>query len=155
MKIPACASSADPLLRISASTWALACHALATFLAALSVSLSAVPLLWSVTGLVVIALVSWCGYRALKRQRGLCFQLLGGEVFLLVDRAHPSRIPVEVRRSWHLASWLLQLQYRPQGQRRWQTVLIWPDSASAETRRLLRAHEAFGGSLSLKSETSD
>lgn len=144
MPTPECASSADPSLHLSPSAWALACHLLATGLAALSVCLSAVPPGWGGVLLAAIVMLSVRGWQAWRRQPQLRFCLSGERVFLCGENVDEPPRPVAVRRSWHLSVWLLQLQYREPGQRRWCSLLVWPDSASAETRRILRSHEAFG-----------
>ena len=125
---------------------------MATLLAALSVCLSALPLWWSAAALAVIALVSFRGYQTLKQQPEVRFLLAGGRVYLLSDEAGQPPVLVSIRRSWHLSAWLFQLQYRPLGQRRWKTLLVWPDSACAETRRILRSHDALDFSRSDRDE---
>lgn len=136
---------------------------LASVLALLSLGLSAVAGLWFGAAIALILVVSAWGYRTLISQPALIWQVLGTECFRLngtdssllagpkaavvpadlLCLAQPTRQPIQIRRSWHLATWLLQLHYRDSGQRRWRSVLVWPDSACAETRRILRSHEAF------------
>lgn len=140
---PECASSADPSLHLSPSSWALGCHLLATALAALSVSLSAVPAVWTGAALVAILILGGWGWLSWRRQPKLRFFLSGEQVLLLAENACEPARQVTVRRTWHLSVWLLQLQYREPGQHRWHSILVWPDSASEETRRILRSHEGF------------
>jgi hypothetical protein len=136
---------------------------LASVLALLSLGLSAVTGLWFGAAITLILVVSAWGYRTLISQPTLIWQVLGSECFrwnnsdssITADpkasavpadsprSPQPARQPMQIRRSWHLSTWLLQLHYRDSGQRRWRSVLVWPDSACPETRRILRSHEAF------------
>ncbi|WP_439133847.1 hypothetical protein [Pseudomaricurvus sp.] len=127
--------------------------ALASLLALVSVSLSSLSMPWLGLWLAGLLVISVLGYLSFKSQPNLHWQVVRGQCFLLdgqglegsgASGVGASRHPVILERGWQLSPWLVQLRYRRQGQKRWHWQLVWPDSATPETRRLLRSHEAFG-----------
>ena len=155
-------SSSSFQFSIIRSRQVLACHIVATLLALAGVGLSSLTSPWLVLWLFSLLLISSLGVVKLISQSNLYFQVVRGECSLLdnpsgaddqkmAGKSHQlvnglsygGRRPVELERGWQLSPWLLQLRYRLRGQRRWRSLLVWPDSASSETRRLLRSHEVF------------
>lgn len=155
-------SSSSFHFSINRSRQALACHAVATLLAMTGVGLSSLALPWLPLWLFGLLLISSSGVLKLLFQPTLYFLVVRGECYLLDKPSagnqelfdgsdgmanafiHGNRRSAVLERGWQLSPWLLQVRYRLQGQRRWRSLLVWPDSATSETRRLLRSNEVFG-----------
>ncbi|GAB3105930.1 hypothetical protein G8770_08395 [Aestuariicella hydrocarbonica] len=84
-----------------------------------------------------------CGFAGIQGRADADPLLAAGMGGRQTAKAVP-RLRLEVVRGWQLAPWWLQLHYRAQGQRRWRSLLLWPDSASPEALRLLRSEDFSG-----------
>lgn len=131
-------------ITLVSSRMALALH-WATVLAALAAVVnSAVPLGWCLALLLLLFILGIWGARQLRALSSQQWLYVDGRCIEAASQCGGEPVVLEVRRGWQFAPWLLQLRYRYPSQRRWRSLLLWPDSACAETLRLLRTAPAFG-----------